>query len=62
MDINKQEIKNTILVEGKWIRMEANSFWWHECSECGGPWDSKSLGWLPAYCPNCGIKMGGDNE
>lgn len=54
---------------GKWIkkskRLDFCTEWWYECSECGNKPPNDRYGhpnYLTDFCPNCGVKMIGEEE
>ena len=51
--------------KGKWIRKTAYGVYWYECSECHekpllNRWHKQDE--MPKFCPNCGAKMGEEDE
>lgn len=44
---------------GRWIRKDAELYYWHECSKCGERplYDRYANKVLSAYCPRCGAVM-----
>ena len=47
---------------GKWIKQTEKYCWHYGCSECGfQPWYERSIYTL-GYCPNCGARMGGEED
>lgn len=58
--IGKQKTVDAVeVVHGRWHKPTPCSQ--EFCTNCGLT-PKTNFGWLPPYCPNCGVKMDGGNE
>lgn len=50
---------------GEWKVKRWHNRWMRKCSVCGWMQEidtPKMMGWVYKYCPNCGAKMGGQDD